>query len=194
MCVLHFLWLEYLNNLRRKMAKAFVLIVNESGKEDSIISNLRNVPSISNAYGTFGTCDLIVKLESSDYQNIQNDISNEIRQTPFVRSTLTLLVNDVNGFSKVQESEQKILDTHLAQAYITIHCPKSHEENIMNFLQSIASVIEAYTLIGNYGIICKVVAPTYNDISDIISKRIRRISGIQSTITNNIINNQGFEM
>lgn len=176
------------------MAKAFVLIVNESGKEDSIISNLRNISSISNAYGTFGTFDLIVKLESSDYSRIQNDISNGIRQTPFVRSTSTLLVDEKGGFLKVQESEQKILDTHMAQAYITIHCLKSQEETIMSSLKLIPTVIEAYTLIGNYEIICKVVAPTYNDISDIISNKIRKISGIQSTITNNIINNQGFEM
>ncbi len=176
------------------MAKAFVLIVNESGKEDSIISHLRNISSVSNAYGTFGTFDLVVKLESPDYQSIQNDISNGIRQTRFVRSTSTLLVEERDGFSKVQEPEQKILDKHMAQAYITIHCPKSQEENIMNSLKSIAPVIEAYTLIGNYEIICKVVAPTYNDISDIISNKIRKISGIQSTITNNIINNQGFEM
>ncbi len=47
-------------------------------------------------------------------------------------------------------------------------------------------------LIGSYEIICKITAPTYNDISEIISKKIRKIPGIKSTVTINIINNQGF--
>lgn len=33
------------------MAKAYVLIMNESGKEDSVISNLRNISSITYAFG-----------------------------------------------------------------------------------------------------------------------------------------------
>ena len=40
------------------MVKAYVLIVNESGTEDSVISNLKNVPSITDAFGTFGTWDI----------------------------------------------------------------------------------------------------------------------------------------
>ncbi|KER06006.1 anthranilate phosphoribosyltransferase protein [Marine Group I thaumarchaeote SCGC AAA799-E16] len=176
------------------MTEAFVLIVCESGKEDSLISNLRHVSSVSNAFGTFGVYDLIVKLDSADHHSIQNTISEEIHPIPFVRSTLTLLVEDKGGFVKIHESEQKILDEHLAQAYITIHCPKSQKEDIMDSLKSIATVTEAYAIIGNYEIICKIAAPTYNDISDIISNKIRKISGIQSTITSNIINNQGFEM
>ncbi|MBL7018810.1 MAG: Lrp/AsnC ligand binding domain-containing protein, partial [Nitrosopumilus sp.] len=47
-------------------------------------------------------------------------------------------------------------------------------------------------LVGNYEIICKIAAPTYNDISEIISKKIRKMPGIKSTITINVVNNQGF--
>ena len=61
----------------------FVPIVNESGKEDSVISNLKNIPIITNALGTFGSYDIITKLESSDEQNIQNVISNKIRKINF---------------------------------------------------------------------------------------------------------------
>lgn len=174
------------------MSGAYVLIINESGKEDSVISNLRNIPSVSNAYGTFGSYDILVKMESSDEQNIQHDISNGIRKIPYIRSTLTLLIDNKPGISKTSDAEQKVLDEHMAQAYITIHCLKSEEENIMNSLNTIAEVVEAHTLVGNYEIICKVAAPTYTLISDIISKKIRDIPGIKSTITINLINNQGF--
>lgn len=59
-------------------------------------------------------------------------------------------------------------------------------------LEEIPEVIDADRTIENYEIICRIAAPTYNDISDIISKKIRKIPRIKSTITSNIINNQGF--
>ena len=174
------------------MAKAYVLTVNESGKEDSIISNLKNIPSVTIAFGTYGAYDLLTKLESSSEQNIQYDISNGIRKIPNIRSTLTLLIDKKPRISKTNEIEQKILDAHMAQAFVIIHCLKSDESTIMENLEEIPEVVEADVLVGNYEIICKIAAPTYDDISEITSKRIRKIYGIKSTVTINIINNQGF--
>ncbi len=174
------------------MAKAYVLILNESGTEDSVISNLNNISSITNAFGTFGTFDILTKLESSNEQDIQHDISYGIRKISNIRSTLTLLVDKKPGFSKINKIEQKVLDNHMAQAFITIHCSKLDESSIMKNLEEIPEVIEVDVLVGNYEMICKIAAPTYNDISEIISKKIRKIPGIKSTITINVINNQGF--
>jgi DNA-binding Lrp family transcriptional regulator len=174
------------------MEKAYVLIVNESGTEDSVISNLNNIPSITNAFGTFGSYDILTKLESIDEAKIQHDISNGIRKISNIRSTLTLLVDKKPGILKTNKTEQEVLDAHMAQAFITIHCAKSDELNIIKKLDEIPEVIEADMLIGNFEIICKIAAPTYNDISEIISKKIRKIDGIKSTITINVVNNQGF--
>ncbi len=80
----------------------------------------------------------------------------------------------------------------MAQAFITIHCSKSDESSVMKNLEEISEVVEANVLIGNQEIICKIVAPTYNDISEIVSKKVRKIHGIKFTITINVINNQGF--
>jgi DNA-binding Lrp family transcriptional regulator len=63
---------------------------------------------------------------------------------------------------------------------------------VLKNLEEITEVVEADVLVGNYEIICKIAAPTYNEISEIISKKIRKIPGIKSTITINVINNQGF--
>jgi len=174
------------------MAKAYVLILNESGTEDSVISNLKNIDTITNAFGTFGTYDILTKLKSPNEQDIQHDILNGIRKISNIRSTLTLLVDTKPGFSKINEIEQKVLDSHMAQAFITIHCSKSDESSIMKNLEKIPEVVEVDVLVGNYEMICKIAAPTYNDISEIISKKIRKIHGIKSTITINVINNQGF--
>ena len=174
------------------MEKAYVLIVNESGTEDSVISNLNHIPSITSAFGTFGTYDILTKLESSDEQAIQQDISNGIRKISNIRSTLTLLVDKKPGILKTNKIEQEVLDAHMAQAFITIHCAKSDESGVMNSLDKIPEIIEADMLVGSFEIICKIAAPTYNDISEIISKKIRKIDGIKSTITINVVNNQGF--
>lgn len=174
------------------MVKAYVLIGNESGKEDSIISYLKKIPSITNAFGTFGSCDILTKLESSSEQNIQNDISNGIRKIPNIRTTLTLLVDKNPGISKINKIEHEVLDTYMAHAFVTVNCLKSDESKVIGFLENIPEVIEIDRLIGHYEIICKIIAPTYTDISEIIGKKIRKISEIKSTITINVINNQGF--
>ncbi len=80
----------------------------------------------------------------------------------------------------------------MAQAFVTIHCSKSDELRVMKSLEEIPEVIETDVLVGSYEIICRIAAPTYNDISEIVSKKIRKIPGIKSTITINVINNQGF--
>jgi DNA-binding Lrp family transcriptional regulator len=59
-------------------------------------------------------------------------------------------------------------------------------------LEKIPEIVEADNLIGSFEIICKLAAPTYNEISDIISKKIRKLPNIKSTITLNVIGNQGF--
>jgi len=174
------------------MAKAYVLIVTESGKEDSVISYLKNIPSITDAFGTFGSYDILTKLESSSEQNIQNDISNGIRKIPNIRATLTLLVDKNPGITKINKIEREVLDTYMAHAFVTIHCLKSDESTVIELLELIPEIIEIDRLIGHYEIICKITAPTYTDISEIISKKIRMISEIKSTITTNVINNQGF--
>ena len=88
------------------MEKAYVLIVNESGKEDSAISNLKRVPSITNVFGTFGSYDILTKLESHTEENIQNDISTSIRKISNIRDTMTLIVDNKPGILKVGKAER----------------------------------------------------------------------------------------
>ncbi len=174
------------------MKKAYVLIVNESGKEDFIISHLKNIPSVTNAFGAFGTFDVITKLESKDEQNIRHDISYGIRKIQNIRTTLTLLV-EKSEITMTNKLEQSVLDSNMAQAFIMIHCLKSQEETVLQHLNNISEIVEIDVLVGSYKIICKIVAPTYNHISEIISKKIRKICEIQSTSTINLINNQEFD-
>ena len=174
------------------MPKAYVLISNESGTEDSVISNLNKIESVKEAHGTFGSYDILTKLESNDEQKIHHDIYNGIRKIQKIYSTLTLLVNEKESFRKITKSEKEVLEKYMAQAFVIIHCNRSQESTILQELKKITEVVEADNLIGSFEIICKLVAPTYNDISDIIGKKIRKITNIKSTITLNVVGNQGF--
>ncbi len=174
------------------MTKAYVLIENDAGTEDSIIFHLKNIPSIVNAFGTFGRYDIIAKLISDNEENIFYDITNRIRTISNIRSILTLFVDKKPGISKISNIEQKVVDEHMAHTFVILHCSKANESKVLTILKQIPEVMEADILVGNYDIACEIVAPTYNDISEIISNKIRKISGIKSTITINIVNNQGF--
>ena len=174
------------------MKKAYVLISNESGVEDSIISNLNRIDSIKEAHGTFGTYDIITKLQSDNLQKLEHDISNGVRKISKIRSTLTLLVNETKTISKINEIEKEVLERHMVQAFIIIHCNISNEISVLHKLKEIPEVVEADILIGSFEILCTIVAPTYNDISGIVSNKIRKIENIKSTITLNVLGNQGF--
>ena len=174
------------------MSEYYVLMVNQTGTDDSVISNLKNIESVKIAYGVFGPYDVIAKLESSQDTAIENDISTKIRKIPQIRSTLTLEVNPEDGFVKTTNVENEVLEKHMAQAFVIIHCNRSNEKKIIQSLNDIAEIIETNVLVGSYEILSKIVAPTYNDISAIISNKIRKLPGIKSTITLNVVGNQGF--
>ena len=172
------------------MSEYYVLMVNQTGTDDFVISNLKNIESVKIAYGVFGPYDVIAKLESSQDTTIENDISTKIRKIPQIRSTLTLEVNPDDSFVKTNV-ENEVLEKHMAQALVIIHCNRSNEK-IIQSLNDIAEIIETNVLVGSYEILSKIVAPTYNDISAIISNKIRKLPGIKSTITLNVVGNQGF--
>ncbi len=173
------------------MAKAFVLMNCETGSEDSIISKLKLLDHVKEAHGTFGSYDIITKLEADTEGKIQQTISKKIRQINKIRATLTLIAqNGVRFRKKISDIEKEVLDKYTTQAYVIIKCKKGQEENVLQNLSTIPEVIENDLTIGAYGIINKIVAPTYNDISDIITKKIRRLKNIKETFTLNIIPEQ----
>jgi len=174
------------------MPKAYVLLSNESGAENSIISNLQRIDAVKEAYGSFGTYDIITKLKDESTQKIQNVISKQIRSIPKVRSTLTLPIYEKESFCKIDEAEREILDKHMAKAFSIIHCKTSNEVDVMEALKKIPEVVEADVVVGSFEILCTIVAPTYNEISDVVTNKIRKIQNIKSTTTLNIIENQGF--
>jgi len=171
------------------LPKAYILLSCESGSDKYIVSNLKTIETVREAYGTFGTYDVIAMMKSDSEDKLNEIITKKIRKIPKIRATLTLMAFEKNIlFGKgLSPDEKETLDRHSSQAYIAIHCKRSYENEVLLDLGEIPEVVEGDTILGSFDIMCKVSAPTYNDISDVVTKKIRKIENVKSTTTLNII-------
>ncbi len=171
------------------MATAYIMIKCEIGSEHSIINNLKTIDGVKEVHGTFGAYDIITKVEANTEDKLIEIISKRIRMVPKIRATLTLMTHEKNSLfaKKLSSDEKETFNRYASQAYIAIHCKKTQESEVLRDLGDIPEVIEGYIVLGSYDLMCKVVAPTYNDISDVVTKKIRKTKDIRTTITLNVI-------
>ena len=76
------------------MSKAYILISCETGSEDYVISQLKSIDSVRNVHGTFGSFDIIAKLEADSEEKLKQTITKRIRKVPKIRATLTLMAEE----------------------------------------------------------------------------------------------------
>lgn len=156
------------------MATAYVLINCEPGSDDFVVSELKAIDSVKAAHGTF---DVITK---------------QIRKLEKIRSTLTLYVVDSKDhfFDKSANKQKDMNWKNFAQAYVIIHC-EADDYNVLRSLSQIPEIVEGGVVVGFYEVICKVAAPTYDDIEDVVTKKIRKLKDVNSTMTLNVIPYEG---
>ncbi len=168
--------------------KAYILASCDAGFDEYVVNRLKDIDGVKEAHGTIGTYDVIAKIESENDEGLRHIMSKKIRKISKIRATLTLIVDPAIQFGKnLSPTEKEVLRKFTAHAYVLIHCGKNDEENILHQLNNIPEVIEADCVIGHYEIICKVSVPALTNITEIITKEIRKIENIKSTVTLNII-------
>lgn len=173
------------------MPKAYVLINCELGSEKNIISSLKSVDAVTEVHGTLGLYDIVAKLESDSEEKIQKTVTNSIRKMPKIHSTMTLTRSENEEL--FQTSEKLIgsmLGKNNVQAYVVIHSDKGEEYNILKNLSHIPEVKEADVVFGFYDIICKVETSEYKTLENIITKAIRKLPHVKTTMTLNVITEQ----
>ncbi|MDT7877142.1 MAG: Lrp/AsnC ligand binding domain-containing protein [Candidatus Caldarchaeales archaeon] len=74
------------------MPLAFVLINTEIGAEEEVLQQLKQMPSIKEAYLVYGVYDIVAKVEAESMDKLKEIVSWNIRRLEKVRSTLTMLV------------------------------------------------------------------------------------------------------
>lgn len=71
----------------------------------------------------------------------------------------------------------------MADAFVLVSTELGGETEVMKGIKKIDEVKEAHMVYGVYDIIARVEADTMEDLKDIISWKVRRISRIRSTLT-----------
>ena len=70
-----------------------MVINTEIGKEVEVMEHLASLESVECIYIVYGVYDIVAKVTSTTSEQLDSTIMNQIRQVPFVRSTLTLIVS-----------------------------------------------------------------------------------------------------
>ena len=166
-----------------------MMINCDVGSEQEIITSLKKIDGINEARGTLGLYDIILQIELDNDEKIREVVTEVIRKMPKIHSTVTLTRSETGKL--FQASEKLIgamLGQNLAQAYVVIHCDKGEEYPTLKNLSHIPEVKEADVVFGFYDVICKIEVSDNKTLENVMTKAIRAIPHIKSSMTLNVIN------
>lgn len=74
-------------------------------------------------------------------------------------------------------------------AFCMINSEIGEEESVITALKENLGVDEAFVVYGVYDLVLKVSAPTIKELKEIVINQIRQISGVRSTLTMIVVEN-----
>lgn len=173
------------------MAKAYVLMNCDLGSEKAVITSLKQVEGVKEAHGTLGLYDIVAQIESDSEEKIRDIVTGKIRKMQKIHSTMTLTRSESEEL--FQPSEKLIgamLGQNFVQAYVVIHCDRGEEYATLKNISHIPEVKEADVVFGYYDVICKIESTDHKTLENVITKAIRSLPHIISSMTLNIIEEQ----
>ena len=75
----------------------------------------------------------------------------------------------------------------MALAFVFINADIGSEQEVLEQLRKIDSVKEAYMVYGVYDIVAKVDALTNDDLREVVTSKVRKLSKVRSTLTMMVI-------
>ena len=93
-------------------------------------------------------------------------------------------------FQVSEKSVGAILGKNDSQAYVVFHCKKGEEYPILKNLCKISEVKEADVVFGFYDIVCRLESSSEETLEDVITRTIRRLPNINTSMTLKIIKEQ----
>jgi DNA-binding Lrp family transcriptional regulator len=70
---------------------AYVLITTATGKETSVIRQIRELPELTEAHQLFGQYDIIARMETGDYDKLCDVVLQKMRSIQGVTGSRTLI-------------------------------------------------------------------------------------------------------
>jgi DNA-binding Lrp family transcriptional regulator len=86
------------------MPTAYILVNCTLGSEEKIIGEIAKLPDVKEVRGTYGVHDIFVKVKSNNTEAMNHIITNKIRKTPGITSTVTLVVIEEQGGKEATSS------------------------------------------------------------------------------------------
>jgi len=74
-----------------RLVVAYVLITTATGKETYVLEQLRKVPGLSEVHQLFGQFDLLVRVETENYDDLCDIVLGQFRTIPGVTGSRTLI-------------------------------------------------------------------------------------------------------
>jgi DNA-binding Lrp family transcriptional regulator len=74
------------------VAIAFLLINADLGAEDKVLSEMRKIANVKEAYVTYGVYDIVARVEAESFETLRKIITSKVRRLGNVLSTLTTMV------------------------------------------------------------------------------------------------------
>ena len=177
------------------MSKAYIMMNCKVGEEAEIIQSLKKIVGIKEVHGILGLYDIIAQIECTTDEKIQEIVTQKIRKIPKIQTSMTLTSSESGDLFQISEKlVGAILGKNDSQAYVVFHCKKGEEYPTLKNLCKISEVKEADVVFGFYDIVCRVESSSEAVLQDVITRAIRELPNIKTSMTLNIIKEQEAEI
>ena len=176
------------------MSKAYIMMNCKLGEEQEAIQELKKIVGIKEAHGTLGLYDIIAQIECTTDQKIQEIVTQQIRKISKIQTSMTLTSSESGDLFQISEKlVGAMLGKNSSKAYVVFHCEKGQEYPTLKNLCKIPEVKEADVVFGYYDVICRMESSSEEVLQDVITRAIRGLPHLKTTMTLNIIKEQGIQ-
>ena len=177
------------------MSKAYIMMNCKLGEEKEVVQELKKIVGIKEAHGTFGLYDIVAQIECTTDEKIQEIVTQKIRKIPKIQTSMTLTSSESGELFQISEKLiGAMLGKNNSQAYVVFHCEKGQEYTILKNICKIPEVKEADVVFGYYDVICRIEASCEEVLQDVITRAIRGLPNLKTSMTLNIIKEQEAEV
>ena len=161
------------------------------GEEKEVVQELKKIVGIKEAHGTFGLYDIVAQIECTTDEKIQEIVTQKIRKIPKIQTSMTLTSSESGELFQISEKlVGAMLGKNSSQAYVVFHCEKGQEYTILKNICKIPEVKEADVVFGYYDVICRIESSCEEVLQDVITRAIRGLPNLKTSMTLNIIKEQ----
>ena len=173
------------------MAKAYVMMNCDLGEEKTIIEEIAKINEIKEVHGTLGLYDIVAQIECTTDEKIQEVVTQQIRKMSKIQSSMTLISSGSEELFQISEKlVGAMLGKNNSQAYVVFHCENGQEYATLKNLCKISEIKDADVVFGLYDIVCRVESSSEEVLQDTITRAIRKLPKIKTSMTLNIIKEQ----